>query len=159
VPGSSPSRDLAKARTSLGGTRDPPGGPDMPSWELQTCTYRSPVSLCGGLDPSIHPGMYYLSLPRGALRPTHVVRSGAILRVDQKCCAGAASSYCRRGYPRFRVPTVAPGPTSGEDASLQVGQSLICGWPAAPMRPLAQLQPARRWSCRLPRLFPWLTGP
>jgi hypothetical protein len=69
VPGSSPSRDLAKARTSFGGTWDPPGGPDMPSWELRTCTYMGSVSLCGGPDPSIHPGMYYLSLPRGALRP------------------------------------------------------------------------------------------
>jgi hypothetical protein len=104
VSGSSPSRDLAKARTSLGGTWDPPGAPSMPSWELRTCTYRGPVSLCGSLDPSIHPGMYYLSLPRGALRPAHVVGSGAILRVARKCCAGAASSCCRRGYPRFRVP-------------------------------------------------------
>jgi hypothetical protein len=26
-------------------------GPDMPSWELRTYTYRGPVSLCGGLDP------------------------------------------------------------------------------------------------------------
>jgi hypothetical protein len=51
--------------------------------------------------------MYYLSLPRGALRPAHVVGSGAILRVARKCCAGAASSCCRRGYPRFRVPTHA----------------------------------------------------
>jgi hypothetical protein len=99
VPGSSPSRDLAKARTSLGGTWDPPGGPGMPSWDLRTCTYRGPVSLCGGPDPSIHPMMYYLSLPRGALRPAHVVGSGAILRVARKCCACAASSCCRRGYP------------------------------------------------------------
>src|SRR5688572_21765032 len=45
----------------------------MPSWELWTCTYRGPVSLCGGPDPMMHPGMYYLSLPRGALRPAHVV--------------------------------------------------------------------------------------
>jgi hypothetical protein len=31
---------------------------------------------------------------------------------------GTASSYSSKGYPSFRVPTVAPGPTSGEDASL-----------------------------------------
>jgi hypothetical protein len=36
-----------------------------------------------------------------------------------------ASSYSSKGYPSFRVPTVAPGPTSGEDASLQVGQKLV----------------------------------
>jgi hypothetical protein len=34
---------------------------------------------------------------------------------------GAASSCCRRGYPQFRVPTVAPGPSSGGDTILLVG--------------------------------------
>jgi hypothetical protein len=34
---------------------------------------------------------------------------------------GTASSYGSKGYASFRVLTVAPGPTSGEDASLQVG--------------------------------------
>jgi hypothetical protein len=38
---------------------------------------------------------------------------------------GTASSYCTKGYPSFRVPTVAPGPISGEDASLQVGSKLV----------------------------------
>jgi hypothetical protein len=47
----------------------------MPSWELRTRTYRGPVSLCGGPDPSMHPGKYYLSLPRGTPRPAHVVGS------------------------------------------------------------------------------------
>jgi hypothetical protein len=71
----------------------------MHSWELQTCTHRGPVSYCGGPDPVIHPGMYNLSLPRGAFRPAHVVGSGAILRVAWRCRTGAASSCCRRGYP------------------------------------------------------------
>jgi hypothetical protein len=53
----------------------------MPSWELRTCTYRGPVSLCGGLNPIVHPGMYYLSLLHGALRPTYAVGSGAVLCV------------------------------------------------------------------------------
>jgi hypothetical protein len=39
-------------------------------------------------------------------------------------CVGTASSYYSKGYPSFRVPTVAPGPTSGEDASLHVGPKL-----------------------------------
>ena len=38
---------------------------------------------------------------------------------------GTASLYSSKGYPSFRVPTVAPGPTSGEDASLQVGPKLV----------------------------------
>jgi hypothetical protein len=53
----------------------------MPYWELQTCTHRGPVSYYGGPDPMMHPGMYYLSLPRGAFRPAHVVGLGAVLRV------------------------------------------------------------------------------
>jgi hypothetical protein len=36
-----------------------------------------------------------------------------------------ASLYSSKGYPSFRVPTVAPEPTSGEDASLQVGPKLV----------------------------------
>jgi hypothetical protein len=38
---------------------------------------------------------------------------------------GTASSYSSKGYPSFRVPTVSPGLTSGEDASLQVGRKLV----------------------------------
>jgi hypothetical protein len=37
---------------------------------------------------------------------------------------GSSSLHSSRGYPSFRVPTVAPGPTSGEDTSLQVGPKL-----------------------------------
>ena len=95
--GSPSSQGLAKARTLLGGT--PREGPDMSSWELRTRTYRGPVSLCGGPDPSMHPGKYYLSLPRGGPRPAHVVGSGAALRVAWRCRMGVAPSYYRRGYP------------------------------------------------------------
>jgi hypothetical protein len=35
-----------------------------------------------------------------------------------------ASLYSSKGYPSFRVPTVAHGPASGENASLQVGPKL-----------------------------------
>jgi hypothetical protein len=49
--------------------------------ELQTGTHRGPVFLCGGPDPTVLPGMYYPSLPHGALRPAHVVGSSAALRV------------------------------------------------------------------------------
>jgi hypothetical protein len=37
----------------------------------------------------------------------------------------AASSHYSKGYPYFRVPIVAPGPTLGEDTSLQVGPKLV----------------------------------
>jgi hypothetical protein len=38
---------------------------------------------------------------------------------------GTGSSYSSKGYPSFKVPIVAPRPTSGEDASLQVGLKLV----------------------------------
>jgi hypothetical protein len=38
---------------------------------------------------------------------------------------GTGSSCSSEGYPSFRVPTVALGPTLGEDASLQVGPKLV----------------------------------
>jgi hypothetical protein len=38
---------------------------------------------------------------------------------------GTVPFYGIKGYPCSRVPTVAPGPTSGEDASLQVGPKLV----------------------------------
>jgi hypothetical protein len=53
-----------------------------------------------------------------------VVRSSAVYHATRDSRAGTASSYCSKGYPYFRVPTVAPGPTSREDTSLQVGPKL-----------------------------------
>jgi hypothetical protein len=38
---------------------------------------------------------------------------------------GTASLYSSKGYPSFKVPTVAPEPSSGEDASLHVGPKLV----------------------------------
>jgi hypothetical protein len=38
---------------------------------------------------------------------------------------GTASLYSSKEYPSFRVLIVAPGPTSGEDARLQVGPKLV----------------------------------
>jgi hypothetical protein len=45
--------------------------------------------------------------------------------VTKNSRVGTASLYCSKGYPSFRVPTVAPGPTSWEDVSLQVGPKLV----------------------------------
>jgi hypothetical protein len=75
------------------------GGPGISPWELQAHTYRGPVFLCGGQDPTMLPGTHHPSSPHGALRPAHVVGLGAALRVTRRCRTGAAPSYCRRGYP------------------------------------------------------------
>jgi hypothetical protein len=48
-----------------------------------------------------------------------------LYHVTKDSRVGTASSYCSKGYPSFRVPTVAPRPTSGEDASLRVGPKLV----------------------------------
>jgi hypothetical protein len=56
-------------------------GPDMSPRELRARAHRGPVLPCGGSDPTVLPGMYYPSSPRGALRPARVVGSGVILHV------------------------------------------------------------------------------
>jgi hypothetical protein len=53
-----------------------------------------------------------------------VVGSGAVYHATRDSPAGTVPSYCSKGYPYFRVPIVAPGPTLGEDTSLQVGPKL-----------------------------------
>jgi hypothetical protein len=53
-----------------------------------------------------------------------VVWWGAAYHATRDSRAGTAPSHCSKGYPCFRVPTVAPGPTSWEDTSLQVGLNL-----------------------------------
>jgi hypothetical protein len=77
---------------------------------------------------------------------------------------GTVLLYSSRGYPCFRVPTVAPGPTSGEDASLQVGPKLVlclnmaCLVIGEPFQCVLTHSPSIRLRSRqLPYLSPWLT--
>jgi hypothetical protein len=80
---------------------------------------------------------------------------------------GTASSYSSKGYPSFGVPIVVPGPTSREDASLQVGpklctllqHDLIGDWRALLARLLTCLLSTRLQSRQLPYLSPRLTDP
>jgi hypothetical protein len=53
-----------------------------------------------------------------------VVGSGVVCHATRNSCVDTAPSYCSKGYPCFGVPTVTPGPASGEDTSLQVGPKL-----------------------------------
>jgi hypothetical protein len=70
-----------------------------------------------------------------------VVESGVVHHVTRDSRVGIASSCCSKGYPCYRVPTVAPGPTSGEDANLQVGPKLVpC---VSKARPATGVQPQR----------------
>jgi hypothetical protein len=87
----------------------------MPSWELQTRSYKGPMEV---RTYQCTPGSLIFPCHVVLLALTHVVGSGAAPRVTWGCRTGAASSYCRRGYPCLEVPTVAPGPTLGEGASL-----------------------------------------
>jgi hypothetical protein len=85
--------------------------------------------------------------------------SCAVHHATRDSRVGTASSCCSKGYPCFRVPTVAPGPTSGEDMSLQVGPKL--GWRLARrFRVFADVSsPTRLRSRHLPCLSPRLTDP
>jgi hypothetical protein len=94
-PVSGPCRGSDLTRRDLGPIR----GTRHALFGVPDCTYRGPVSLCGGPDSMMHPGVYYLFSPRGALRPAHAVGSGAVLRVDRRRHTCTASSYCIRGYP------------------------------------------------------------
>jgi hypothetical protein len=53
-----------------------------------------------------------------------MVGPGAVHHATRDSRVGTVSSCYNKGYPYFRVLTVAPGPTSGEDASHRWGQNL-----------------------------------
>jgi hypothetical protein len=58
----------------------------------------------------MYTGMCYLSLPRGALRPAHVVGLGAILRVAWRCRTGARLHVVEEGTPDSGYRQRPPGP-------------------------------------------------
>jgi hypothetical protein len=116
-------------------SRDPAvSGPDP--------TQRGPVCTRGGSGPcpevqSVYAGVrhfpmgvriHYLYLggfcllwPRSDPGAVHVVGSGDVYHETRDSRMGTVTSHCSKGYPCFRVLTVAPRPTSGEETSLQVG--------------------------------------
>jgi hypothetical protein len=53
-----------------------------------------------------------------------VVGSGVVCHVTRNSRVDTTPLYFSKGYPYFRVPTVAPGSASREDTSLQVGPKL-----------------------------------
>jgi hypothetical protein len=71
-----------------------------------------------------HLGVYLLLWPHGDPGAIHVVESGDVHHVTRDSRVGTTSSCCRKGYPCFRVPTVALGPTSGRMRACRWGQNL-----------------------------------
>jgi hypothetical protein len=51
-------------------------------------------------------GGYCLPWPRGDPGAVHVVGSGTVYRATRDSHAGTVPSYCSKGYPCFRVPTI-----------------------------------------------------
>jgi hypothetical protein len=90
---------LLRSGPRLGGPRTHPRDPACLPRSSRLVPHRGLVFLCGGPDPVVLPGMYYPSLPRGALRPAHVLGSGVTPRVTWRSHTCAASSYRSRGYP------------------------------------------------------------
>jgi hypothetical protein len=118
--------------TNLGGldciSRGPAlshGGPDslLRPWGLSLSPdmWRLRTRPCGGVRRCCGPRVVARGWGESWLGPTHITLTTRLRdsRVD------TASLYSSKGYPSFRVPIVAPGPTSGEDASLQVGPKLV----------------------------------
>ena len=50
-----------------------------------------------------------------------MVGSGVVYHATRGSRMGTAPSHCSKGYPCFRVPTVAPGPTCRLVSSTEVG--------------------------------------
>jgi hypothetical protein len=118
--------------TNLGGldciSRGPAlyhGGPDslLRPWgiSLSLDTWRLQTHPCGGVRRCCGPRVVARGWDESWLGPTHNTFTTRLR--DSR--VGTASLYSSKGYPTFRVPTVAPRPTSGEDASLQVGPKLV----------------------------------
>jgi hypothetical protein len=103
--------------------------------------------------------MYYLSLPRGAFRPAHVVGSVSFSVWPRGVTRVRRLHAVEEGTPNSGYRQWPPGLPQGRMRDCRWGQSLISGWPAAPARLLAQLLSACLGSCRLPHLFPRLIGP
>jgi hypothetical protein len=74
MSGFPPSWVLVVVRTLLEGTWGPTEGPDIPFLEPRTIIKGSGYAYRGP-DPIMHPGVYYLSLPRGTPDLAHVVGS------------------------------------------------------------------------------------
>jgi hypothetical protein len=102
-----------------------PWGPDslLRTWgiSLSLDTWWLWTRPCGGVKRCCGPRVVARGWGESWLSPTHSTFATRIR--DSR--VGTASLYSSKGYPSFRVPTVALGPTSGEDASLQVGPKLV----------------------------------
>jgi hypothetical protein len=97
----------------LGSSRPVSTGVRRPSTEVRTyrCTLGSFIFPCHAVLPTLPMWWGQVLLP---------VRPGGVVQVQRL-------HTLERGYPCLKVPTVAPGPTSGEGASLQVGpKSVSC---------------------------------
>jgi hypothetical protein len=88
--------------------------PSLDMWRLRTRP-------CGGVGRRCGPRVAAQDWGKSWSGPTH---STFTTRLSDSR-VGTVSLYSSKGYPSFRVPTVAPGPTLGEDASLQVGPKLL----------------------------------
>jgi hypothetical protein len=141
------------ARTPYERVRIPLQGSGLHTWRSWTnlggpdCISRGPVLSHGGPDSPLMPWCISPSLHMWRLQtrpcggvgrccgPKVVDRNWGEPWPGPTCSTfttrlrdsrvGTATSYSSKGYLSFRVPTVAPGPPSGEDASLQVGLKLI----------------------------------
>jgi hypothetical protein len=145
MPESSSFRDLAEVPTLLGGSRLIRIGVRCPSVEVRTPRY-----ILGCVVFSCHVAPFGLPM-RWGQAPTSAW-PGDVAWVHRLHAV-------EDGTPDLGYRQWPPGPPQERIRSCWWGQSLIGGWPAAPVRLLMQLLSARLWSRRQPCPFSRLTGP
>jgi hypothetical protein len=102
-----------------------PWGSELTVDALEYITFSGHVA---ALDPPMWLGQALLLAQSSRPRLGRVMAWSHIqLHATKDSRVGTASLYSSKGYPSFRVPTVAPGPISGKDAILQVGpKHVLC---------------------------------
>jgi hypothetical protein len=116
---------LWRPRLYIQGSGTLPWGPGslLISWSISPSldTWRLRTRPCGGVRRCYGPIVVTRGRGESWLGPTHNIFPTRL----RNSRVGTASLYSSKGYPSFTVPTVAPVPTSGEDATLQVGLKLV----------------------------------
>jgi hypothetical protein len=88
-----------------------------PTWKAPKSASEVRLSCTGsgafhvvGPDPLRVSGARPFPWPRGDPKAADVARRRAVRRATRDFSAGTVSVPCNKGYPCFKVPTVAPGP-------------------------------------------------
>jgi hypothetical protein len=138
IPFQGSSLNTWRSWTNLGGPDCISRGPALYHWGLDSLlrpwgislsldTWRLRTRPCGGARRRCGPRVVARGWDESWLGPTHNTFTTRLR--DSR--VGTASLYSSKGYPSFRVPTVAPGPPQGRMPACRWGQNLYfaSSWP------------------------------